>query len=330
MNKDNSKNKYAFLLMLFGCMIFFTGCRTEAVPVMDYQLQGVQSVSVTTSSSVGSELLSKDICVIPKSKNISTDAAITADSALLVNDTKGKVLYAQDIYKKMYPASVTKIVTALVALKESSLSDEVTISYDASHITEYGAKLCGFQEGDKVSMKDLLYCLLIYSGNDAAVAIAEHVSGSVDAFADEMNQEMISLGASGSHFVNPNGLQDENHYTTAYDLYLVFHELLQYKPFKKIIRQSEYTANWTRADGTKASLSMANTNLYLTGSATAPEGLTVIGGKTGTTTDAGSCLILYSKDKKKREYISVILKAESSYSLYSQMSHLLEYVKRGK
>jgi D-alanyl-D-alanine carboxypeptidase len=290
---------------------------------MDYQISNVEVAKASTGSGVGTNLLSQDICVIPKSKNISTDAAITASSALLINDTDNKVIYAQDIYSKQYPASVTKIVTALVALKNASLSDKVTISYNASHVTEYGAKLCGFEEGDVVSMKDLLYCLLIYSGNDAAVAIAEHISGSVEEFATVMNQEMISLGASGSHFVNPNGLHDDDHYTTAYDLYLVFHELLQYKSFRKIIRKQDYTAHCKDADGEKHSLSMTNTNQYLAGSVTSPDGITVIGGKTGTTINAGSCLILYSRDEQKKDYISVILKADSSYSLYSQMTYLL-------
>jgi D-alanyl-D-alanine carboxypeptidase len=290
---------------------------------MDYQISNVEVAKASTGSGVGTNLLSQDICVIPKSKNISTDAAITASSALLINDTDNKVIYAQDIYSKQYPASVTKIVTALVALKNASLSDKVTISYNASHVTEYGAKLCGFEEGDVVSMKDLLYCLLIYSGNDAAVAIAEHISGSVEEFATVMNQEMISLGASGSHFVNPNGLHDDDHYTTAYDLYLVFHELLQYKSFRKIIRKQDYTAHWKDANGEKHSLSMTNTNQYLASSVTSPDGITVIGGKTGTTINAGSCLILYSRDEQKKDYISVILKADSSYSLYSQMTYLL-------
>lgn len=319
------------LALLLLCSVLLTGCKTEAVPVIeDAQLPLSEPASAVSGAVTEQQLLSEDICVIPKSRNVCTDAAITANAALLVNDTKNKVLYAQDIYSKQYPASVTKIVTALLALKYADLSDTVTVSYNAAHITEYGAKLCGFQEGDQISMRDLLYCLLLYSGNDAGIAIAEHISGSVEAFAEKMNQEMISLGASGSHFVNPHGLHDEEHYTTAYDLYLVFHELLQYDSFKKIINASEYTATWTTAQGQEQSLSMQSTDRYLVGSAAAPKGLKVIGGKTGTTVNAGSCLILYSQDKKQRDYISVILKAESSYSLYSQMSHLLEYVKRGK
>lgn len=107
-----------------------------------------------------------------------------------------------------------------------------------------GAKLCGFAEGDKITLKKLLYSFLICSGNDAGIAIAEHISGSVEKFAELMNKEAKSLGCSGSNFVNPHGLHDDNHYTTPYDLYLVFHELLNYDVFMDIINQSSYKAEF--------------------------------------------------------------------------------------
>lgn len=317
--------RICLMTLVLMCPMLLAGCGTSAVPAMDTQVKVANQASLATGSSVQGELLSNDLCIIPKSKNISTDAAITANSALLINDTKNKVLYAQDIYSKQYPASVTKIATALLALKYADLSDTVTISYNASHITEYGARLCGFEEGDQISMRNLLYCLLIYSGNDAGTAIAEHISGSEQAFAEKMNEEIILLGASGTHFVNSHGLHDDEHYTTSYDLYLIFHELLNYRVFKKIIRQTEYTVKWKSSQNQEKSLLIRSTDQYLTGGAAVPEGLKVLGGKTGTTINAGSCLILYSRDKKKQDYISVILKADSSYSLYRQMSHLLEY-----
>lgn len=273
--------------------------------------------------------LSGDICVIPKKNNSPTDSAITAESALLVNDTSKKMLFAKKIYKKRFPASITKIATALVALQRADLEDIVTVSYDASHITEYGAKLCGFQEGDQIKMKDLLYSLLVYSGNDAGIAIAEHIGGSQEAFAEMMNEELLRLGATGTHFINAHGLHDDSHYTTAYDLYLIFHELLKYDLFHEIINQAEYTAEWQDAQGQARKMTFRSTDRYLLGYEHVPEGLTVVGGKTGTTIAAGNCLILYTQDKKKRDYISVILKADSSTALYSQMNRLLEYVKRG-
>ncbi|MBS4815264.1 MAG: D-alanyl-D-alanine carboxypeptidase [Clostridium sp.] len=338
--KKKMKNKWVsagcVCAALIGICSLLTGCSVDTVPVSDTQIsydgQAASDTSDNNSdnSSADSTLLSEDVCIVPQKSNTATDAAITADAALLIDDSRHKVLYAQNVYGTEYPASVSKIATALMAIKYANPDDTVTISNNASHITEYGARLCGFQEGDKISMKDLLYCMLIYSGNDASVAIAEHISGSEAEFASKMNKELVALGASGTHFVNSHGLHDDNHYTTAYDLYLIFHELLKYDDFREIIQCTKYTATWENAQGKKQSLEIVSSDPYLTGSKQPPKGLTAIGGKSGVTVKAGGCLIMYFQDKKKRDYISIILKADSSYGAYTQMNHLLEYVKRGK
>lgn len=328
--KDKKRGKYRITALVLGTALLLTGCGSEQNALMNYRIAVPSSEKNTGNGGTlySQEYLSQDICVIPKSQKSEPDSVMTAGSALIVNDTEQEMLYSKKIYKKMYPASITKIVTALVALKYGNLEDTVTISYNASHITEYGAKLCGFAEGDQISLKRLLYSFLVYSGNDAGIAIAEHVAGSVDAFANLMNLEMQNLGAANSHFMNPHGLHDKNHYTTAYDLYLVFHELLQYETFMDIINQSSYTAKFKDKEGKNKKLSFISTNHYLLGTTVPPEGITVIGGKTGTTSDAGSCLILYSKDEQDNGYISVVLHAEGSGSLYLQMNNLLEYTKK--
>ncbi len=328
-----SDRPIAAILAAALCMgLCLTGCSEKAVPVAETELQSNSGLGAEASGQLyEQDFLSEELCVIPKKKATNTtDAAITAGAALLINDTKNKLILSKNIYDRKYPASITKIVTALIVLQENQLMDSVTVSKEAASITEPGATLCGLHEGDQISMENLLLCLLIYSGNDAAVAIAEHISGSVEAFAERMNEEMASLGASGSHFVNPHGLQDEEHYTTAYDLYLVFHQLLKYDTFREIISCPKYKVVWKDADGKKRKLKMSNTNRYLSGQETAPKGIQVIGGKTGTTIDAGSCLILYSQDKiKQDDYISIILKTDSSYSLYKQMTYLLEHIRAG-
>lgn len=304
---------------------------TDASQTTDSEEEGTKDVSSISNSAAAAyslEYLSQDVCVIPKKgqspKN--SDSVMTAGASLIVNDTTDEMLFSRNIYKKMYPASITKIVTALVTLKYANLDDVVTISHNAANITEYGATLCGFKEGDQIKLKRLLYSLLIHSGNDAGIAIAEHVAGSEEAFAEMMNQEMRDLGASGSHFTNSHGLHDEQHYTTAYDMYLVFHELLQYDTFLKIINCPSYKAKFKGADGKSKTLQFQSTNRYLIGRASAPKGVKVIGGKTGTTSAAGSCLILYSKDASKQDFISIVLHAEGAESLYLQMNKLLEYI----
>ena len=139
---------------------------------------------------------------------------------MLLNLSDKKVLYAKGAYNKVYPASITKIMTAMLALKYGNMDDTVTISQENVTL-ESGSQVAGFQAGDQVTMDQLLHCLLVYYANDAASAIAEHIGGSTDKFVEMMNSFAAELGCTGTHFTNPHGLQDENHYTTPYDIYLM-------------------------------------------------------------------------------------------------------------
>lgn len=322
----NFKKVYSCLLAACLCITGLTGCGAKANELFSKRMDSPVTISTENETALAQEYLSEDICVIPKKKQTKVqDAVMRAKASLIINDTTGKMLYSHNIYKKVYPASITKIVTAFVALQYGNLEDTVMVSYNASHITEYGAKLCGFQEGDQILMKDLLSAFLVCSGNDAGIAIAEHIAGSVESFAMLMNHEMQKLGAVHSNFTNPHGLHDDMHYTTAYDLYLVFHELIKDQTFMEIVEQSDYTAKFKDKDGNKKKLYFLSTDRYLIGRAQAPEGITVLGGKTGTTYDAGSCLILNSQGTNGNSYISVVLKAESGDDLYVQMNRLLQF-----
>ncbi len=323
----NKRKSVCKAIALFtASAIFFSGCTEQSdLLFMDYNFD--IPVSAETSADTdwySQDYLSEDVCVIQTGKQTKKDINLPADSALLINAETNKMVYAHDIYKKLYPASVTKIVTALVALKYGNADDIVTISYNASHITEYGAKLCGFSEGDKVKLEKLLYALIVYSGNDAGIAIAEHISGSVEEFSKLMNKEMAELGAAGSHFTNPHGLHDDNHYTTAYDLYLVFNKLVSdYPEFLDFISKGNVKVRFRDTSGNKKELNFISTVKYNIDTETPPEGVKVIGGKTGTTLMAGSNLILYSTGPNGNNYISVVMHASDVYSLYSQMNYLL-------
>lgn len=155
------------------------------------------------------------------------------------------------------------------------------------------------------------------------IAIAEHISGSVEAFVDLMNQETQQLGATGSHFMNPNGLPDENHYTTVYDLYLIFQKALQDETFYQLISTSSYTTNYTAADGSAKTQDWSSTNQYKTGESKLPDGFTLVGGKTGTTGDAGFCLVLLTDNAGGQPVISIVLKADCKSNLYLMMNEIL-------
>lgn len=242
----------------------------------------------------------------------------------LYHVSENKVLEECRLLEQVYPASTTKLMTALVALKNCNLSESVTVSYNASHIGISGATLCGFEEGDTIMLDDLLSAMLINSGNDAGIAVAEHVAGSVDAFVEMMNQEAKRLGAVDTHFVNPHGLHDKEHYTTAYDMYLIINELIHYNKFISTISLSSCTINYKDAGGNAKTKTLESTNLFFYGTFQAPEGIEIIGGKTGTTNAAGCCLVLYFKDQNGSSYIAEVFGAPTYEALYGKMVELLK------
>ena len=273
-------------------------------------------------------LFADDLCVA------ADDVALTGfddedslHAAGLFNLNDETVEYGYKLYDKIYPASTTKIMTALVALENADLSDVVTVSQNAD-MNSFAADeaTCGIKAGDKITLSDLLYGLLLHSGNDNATAIAEYVGGSMDGFAEMMNKEAAKLMATGTHFVNSNGLHNDNHYTTAYDLYLIFNECIKHDDFVKIIIAKSNTAKVTGNDGTIRSITWEPTNFYATGDAKKPDNVTVIGGKTGTTQLAGNCLILLTKDKNDHPYISIVMKADTKPLLYKDMTAIVEAI----
>jgi D-alanyl-D-alanine carboxypeptidase (penicillin-binding protein 5/6) len=235
-------------------------------------------------------------------------------------------LYGCNLLEQMEPASLTKgNDSALVALQNTP-TDQMLTATDAVNITESGAQLAGIRAGDKMTLDQALHILLINSANDAAVMIAENVGGSVDGFTKMMNDEAKKLGATGCHFVNANGLTESDHYVTAYDLYLIFNAATQFELFNQIIAMPEYSTEYYDGQGKAVSLSVKSTDLYVKGSVDAPDNITIIGGKTGTTDAAGHCLILYVKDAPGNPYIAVILNAPTRDDLYKQMNELLSLI----
>ena len=243
-------------------------------------------------------------------------------SAGLFDIGNNSVLCGYKLFDKVYPASTTKVMTAYVTLKHGNLDDVVTISDNAVDF-KWDEVTCGLRAGDKVTLYDLLCGLILHSGNDCGAAIAEHISGSVEEFADLMNREAAALGATGSHFVNPHGLHDDDHYTTAYDLYLIFNACIKDQRFVDIITMDSYTGTLTGSDGSVRTETWEPTNFYNSNQHPMPDGIRVLGGKTGTTKLAGNCLIIYDENSSGQPYISVIMGAPSRDVLYSQMDQML-------
>lgn len=270
-----------------------------------------------------SAFFAENIAVAPLTSEDSDSLSLNSEAALLIDATTDEVLYSKNIYEKLYPASLTKLFTAFAALKTGALTDSVSISYSASHIPDPGAKLCGFEEGDIISLEALLNSMLIYSGNDAAIAIADHLGGSEESFVALMNEEAKRIGAAHSNFVNSHGLHSDEHYTTAYDIYLVFNELIAYDTFRSIINTSSYTLYYIDKDGNDKEKTFNSTNLYFSGDKEPPANAVILGGKSGMTSKAGDCLIMLSKAENDHEIISVLMKAPDKDKLYEDIELLL-------
>ncbi len=323
--------KYNILFCITILVFILSGCGKDNT-LLTYTSKA-DSISSFASVSDGNNLdritpFCEKVCVIPKEEvGVNTTDNFPASGLLMADITDNKMYYADGIYDKLYPASLTKLATALVCFKYGNMDDDVTVSYTASHINEPGAKLCFLQEGDVINFETLLNSFLVYSGNDAGIALAEHISGSEKDFVKLMNKEIMSLGAVNTHFVNSHGLPDDKHYTSVYDIYLILNELANYEAFLKISSQSEYIAEFSDKSGNKVRKVYDNTNMFLTGQKKLPKGFNLIAGKTGTTSAAGNCLAVIASGPDSHNYIAICMKAYSYDSLYGQINDLLKLAK---
>lgn len=321
-----NNRKRALTAALAACVLF-SGCGS-----LSYEIPYDINTSISafrfesTDADRTASAFASELCVV--SGDVETGDEIESGSesygsAILFDVNNRDIIYSKNATAKLYPASLTKVMTALLAIKYGNADDILTAS-DNVLITESGAQLCGFKPGDTMTLDQALHGLLMYSGNDAAILIAEYISGSVEKFAELMNTEAASLGATNTHFVNPNGLHDENHYSTAYDMYLIFNAAMQYPLFNEIIHMDSYTSSYKNSAGESAEMSFNTTNRYLKGEVEAPTEVTVIGGKTGTTNAAGSNLILLTRDSAGNPYISAVMKAQNGDTLYQKMNSMLK------
>lgn len=318
-----NRQKISVICGILLFTILTCGCSGKnANAVTDYEKKSYDNSLYT------GKLYAENLCVAENDVALEGYAEDTSvQAAALYAQTDEKVLYSYSAHKKVYPASITKIMTALLALEHGNLNDQVVISANADASSfPTAAQVCGIKKGQTWSLEALLNALLLYSGNDVAVAIAEHIGGTEENFVQMMNERAKELMAWNTHYCNPHGLHEDEHYTTAYDIYLIFQKCIQDERFVNIINQDACTVNYTEANGAASQATFRATNYYARGLADKPDNVTILGGKTGTTDEGGYCLILLEKDAAGKDYISVVMGAREKSVLYQDMTSLIQAI----
>lgn len=295
-----------FSLILAATLLF-----TAAFPAYATETEKTET-ETTESTTTNTEGTSTD--------STSSELTLTAESAILMDATTGKILYEKNSRTKQYPASITKLMTLLLALEHGSLEDEITFSHDAVFSIEPGSAHIAIQEGEILTLEQVLYGIMLRSANECANAAAEYVDGSMEKFAEHMTARAKELGCENTNFVNANGLFDENHYTTAYDMALIAQELLKNETYRSMMSNTYYLIPPTNKQPEERPLhgqhQMLNENsLYYYEPAE--------GGKTGYTVEAQNTLVTYAK-QGDTELIAVVLKCNGAQH-YVDTKTLFEY-----
>lgn len=255
----------------------------------------------TTSPDSFDEFDLLDVSPIPSLRHESLAPDIKAKAALVMDYDTGLILYGKDIYEKLPIASLTKIMTAIIILEHHELSEVVTIESDFAGLE--GVRIW-LRKWEKLTVEDLLKALLIPSAGDAAIALAEYHSGSVEAFVKEMNERAKELNLIHTRFINPIGLDAEGHYSSAYDLAILSKYALHFQAFRNVVKMDEALIS-SVDDKFKHQLNSTN---YLLNSY-----LDIQGVKTGTTDGAGQSLINLARNEQGREVIAILLNSPARF-----------------
>lgn len=272
-----------------------------------------------------------DNTVVKRDSYINDDMIRGCYYGLFINETDKEVLVAKNVHKRIYPASMTKLVTASVVcdkLEDGTIKLDDVVTVDKHYdLSSEGVGPCDLSRGCQITVKNLMYGLMLYSNNYYALILADYIAGDTTAFSDLMNQKMINIGATNSHFVNPHGLDHPDHYTTAYDVYLIIKEAYSHDLIKEIDScGSSYTYSYLNPAGNEIVIDISATSFFALGKVPLPAGYNIACWKTGTTDAAGNALALYlTKDGK--DYIAIASNPESKPELYSAMVKMMNMAK---
>ncbi|MCI7812437.1 MAG: D-alanyl-D-alanine carboxypeptidase [Lachnospiraceae bacterium] len=245
---------------------------------------------------------------------------IEAEAAIVIEQETGTILYAKNIEAKEYPASITKLMTVLVALENGNLNDTVTFSQEAVYSIEPGSSHLGIRPGEQLSLRQSLFGIMLASANDISNGVAEHIGGTIDHFVEMMNEKAEELGCINTHFVNAHGLHDDDHYVCAYDMALIAREVYKNRSFRIIAKTVE--CSFPPTNVVDEARYFVNHQKMLYDDYYKYEGC--VGGKTGFTDEALNTLVTYA-ERDGTVLISVILRLNGVYRTFEESALLLDY-----
>ena len=254
--------------------------------------------------------------------SIESAVSLNSEAAILIENESGNILYEKNSSERLYPASTTKIMTAILAIENCDLNETAEVSQGAVDSVPSGYTNAGLIPGEEFTVEELLYALMIASANEAANVLAEHISGSVEEFAVLMNEKAKELGCENTNFVNANGMHNENHYTTAQDLCTIAEYCFENETFREIIQTVNYTVPATELHSAEDRI-LTNTDALINPNSPYYYEY-ALGGKTGFTSQAGNCLVCFA-EKDGIYLTAVLLNASSSVNRFSDARNLLSF-----
>lgn len=329
----NHKKKFLIMrriisVTLILCMTLLTGCGSKTFKAGKQLDIGI----LPELPLYGDYGMADEYAVIDRDEELDAAAYNSFFATMLVDDTTKVPIVAHNVHNRIYPASMTKLMTGILVMEsiekgDISLDDIVTLNRKVT-FDDWDAMASDLVGGCRVSVKNLLYGLMITSYNDCGVILAELIAGSESAFCDRMNEKAREIGATNTHFENCHGLHSNDHYTTAYDLYLIISEFSKHDLAYIIDSLNTYDFTYTDPDGNEQVVTIEPTNEFLTGEINMPSGYSIGSWKTGTTEEALNCLVMeFVNDSTGDKYVALIAGADGKEALYSAMTELINKAK---
>ena len=321
-----SKVKIICLLTVF--VLLLSGCGNSIPAPYASSVLSSEVAGRGYTADLKADSFAKDICVVTEDIPVpGLEMANNIEAVLLVDVNHSSPMAAINAHRPIHPASTTTLMTALLALENCSMDEKLVLGDEVTGF-RYDEQVLPGKVGDTMTMDQALHFMLMYSANDISNAIAVHIAGSLSGFCDMMNEKARELGATNTHFSNPHGLDADDHKTTAYDLYIILSACIKYDKFVEIVSSPEYSTVYYDAQGKPVERTVRSTDLFIRTDkdVNPPSGITVIGGKTGTTGGAGHCLIVLCRDPSGNPYISCVMGTPDTDTLYAHQKAVMSLI----